>query len=313
MPDQPKDLPRTALRRHGDLIHYCAASDDWSTRTPAPIVDGVSNGAQVYFTHSYVAPVTADTVAVTEHGEPFAVIGWAGIVWGTSGLNGRGLALAFQPSDTLDNGMVAALLGGLLNPAQVRLRATGVPAGVALRQALELAGDATAAVGQLSAMPQTFGWNYLAVDAKGGLRALEVDANSQQDADTGRFAWGPGEHGASVGPDDLRMTVHGLANQADFDLDLGIAALRPQRFWTTYWFRSLRTFFGLGSTLKTRLGQLDAAGLTTLLRSPALVDHRDSMNGVVLEPGLRALHVAAGRVPATDAPFVQLKLPEARP
>ena len=38
------------------------------------IVAGIPTGSQVYFTHSYVAPITADTVAVTEHGEPFAAI-----------------------------------------------------------------------------------------------------------------------------------------------------------------------------------------------------------------------------------------------
>ena len=38
------------------------------------IVDGVADGAQVYFTHSYVVPVTSDTVAVTEHGETFASV-----------------------------------------------------------------------------------------------------------------------------------------------------------------------------------------------------------------------------------------------
>ncbi len=38
------------------------------------ILDGVSSGAQVYFTHSYVAPMTGDTVAVSEHGEPFAAV-----------------------------------------------------------------------------------------------------------------------------------------------------------------------------------------------------------------------------------------------
>ena len=37
-------------------------------------MEGVATGSQVYFTHSFVAPVTADTVAVTEHGEPFAAI-----------------------------------------------------------------------------------------------------------------------------------------------------------------------------------------------------------------------------------------------
>src|SRR4030095_11603476 len=40
----------------------------------ASIVDGVASGEQVYFTHSYVVPVTTDTVAVTEHGETFAAV-----------------------------------------------------------------------------------------------------------------------------------------------------------------------------------------------------------------------------------------------
>ena len=46
------------------------------------IVEGVDNGSQVYFTHSYVAPVTGDTVAVTEHGEPFAAVVQRGHVGG---------------------------------------------------------------------------------------------------------------------------------------------------------------------------------------------------------------------------------------
>lgn len=49
---------------------------------PAPIVAGVASGAQVYFTHSYAAPLTADTVATTEHGEPFAAIVQRGRVAG---------------------------------------------------------------------------------------------------------------------------------------------------------------------------------------------------------------------------------------
>jgi glutamine amidotransferase len=40
----------------------------------ASIVDEVATGSQVYFTHSYVAPVTGDTVAVCEHGETFAAV-----------------------------------------------------------------------------------------------------------------------------------------------------------------------------------------------------------------------------------------------
>ena len=46
------------------------------------IVDAVPDGAQVYFTHSYVAPVTGDTVAITEHGEPFAAVVQRGHVTG---------------------------------------------------------------------------------------------------------------------------------------------------------------------------------------------------------------------------------------
>jgi len=38
------------------------------------ITGGVPDGAQVYFTHSYVAPTTSDCVAVTEHGVAFAAI-----------------------------------------------------------------------------------------------------------------------------------------------------------------------------------------------------------------------------------------------
>jgi len=48
----------------------------------ASIVAGIATGSQVYFTHSYVAPVTPYTVAVTEHGEPFAAIVQRGHVAG---------------------------------------------------------------------------------------------------------------------------------------------------------------------------------------------------------------------------------------
>jgi imidazole glycerol-phosphate synthase subunit HisH len=48
----------------------------------ASIVDGVASGSQVYYTHSYVAPVTGDTVAVSEHGERFAAIVQRGHVAG---------------------------------------------------------------------------------------------------------------------------------------------------------------------------------------------------------------------------------------
>ena len=49
----------------------------WNSLEPrqdGSIVDGVAPGTQVYFTHSYVAPLTGDTISATEHGETFASV-----------------------------------------------------------------------------------------------------------------------------------------------------------------------------------------------------------------------------------------------
>ncbi|HUR32758.1 MAG TPA: imidazole glycerol phosphate synthase subunit HisH [Vicinamibacterales bacterium] len=48
----------------------------------APIMEGVADNAQVYFTHSYVAPVTVDSAAATTHGERFASVVQRGQVAG---------------------------------------------------------------------------------------------------------------------------------------------------------------------------------------------------------------------------------------
>jgi imidazole glycerol-phosphate synthase subunit HisH len=37
-----------------------------------PLMHGVADGSQVYFTHSYAAPVTGDAAAITEYGVPFS-------------------------------------------------------------------------------------------------------------------------------------------------------------------------------------------------------------------------------------------------
>ena len=64
-------------------------------RGEASIVDGVPQGSQVYFTHSYAAPITGDTVAVTEHGEPFAAVVQRGHVAGVQ----------FHPEKSGDGGL----------------------------------------------------------------------------------------------------------------------------------------------------------------------------------------------------------------
>ena len=67
---RPQRASRTARSRFrtsaGTALDDPARRRRSSTASPT--------GAQVYFTHSYVAPVTGDTVAVTEHGEPFAAV-----------------------------------------------------------------------------------------------------------------------------------------------------------------------------------------------------------------------------------------------
>jgi glutamine amidotransferase len=48
---------------------------------PSPLLDGIADGTQVYFTHSFAAPVTTDTVAGTTHGATFA----AAVLGGSTG------------------------------------------------------------------------------------------------------------------------------------------------------------------------------------------------------------------------------------
>ena len=52
---------------------------------PAGLLDGIPDGTQVYFTHSYAAPVTADCLAGTSHGATFAAAvqgGSTGVICG---------------------------------------------------------------------------------------------------------------------------------------------------------------------------------------------------------------------------------------
>ena len=46
------------------------------------LFEGIRNGSQMYFTHSYAAPVTNDAIAVTTHGVPFASAVERGHVFG---------------------------------------------------------------------------------------------------------------------------------------------------------------------------------------------------------------------------------------
>lgn len=51
-------------------------------RAPSRLLDGLADGTQVYFTHSFAAPVTGDAVAACTHGEPFAAAVESGVIFG---------------------------------------------------------------------------------------------------------------------------------------------------------------------------------------------------------------------------------------
>ena len=80
--DEAPDLPGLGLlsgqcHRLRDTEGIKIPHVGWNTlalQREASIIDGVADQAQVYFTHSYVVPLTSETVAVTEHGEPFTAV-----------------------------------------------------------------------------------------------------------------------------------------------------------------------------------------------------------------------------------------------
>jgi imidazole glycerol-phosphate synthase subunit HisH len=80
--DEAPDLPGLGLlsgqcHRFHDAERIKIPHVGWNTLTlhrEASIIDGVADQAQVYFTHSYVVPLTTETVAITEHGEPFTAV-----------------------------------------------------------------------------------------------------------------------------------------------------------------------------------------------------------------------------------------------
>ena len=80
--DEAPDLPGLGLlsgqcRRLASSEAIKIPHVGWNTlslQRDASILDGVADQSQVYFTHSYVAPPTSETVAMAEHGEPFSAV-----------------------------------------------------------------------------------------------------------------------------------------------------------------------------------------------------------------------------------------------
>jgi hypothetical protein len=112
-----------------------------------------------------------------------------------------------------------------------------------------------------------------------------------------------GELLASVGDDDLFMGAHYRKNLEDIRTQALFFDVRPQRYWTTFYYRSVRTMAVLREHLAKAQGNLTVDAAIDVLRTPDLVDLRDSMNAAIYRPTEGVLYWASGEVPATDGEF----------
>lgn len=281
---------------------------------------------------------TALFVRHPEGAPSFAVVGWAGIIWGFSGLNARGLGVACNYSDTLDNSVVAGLLDQLADQDGAKLLARGTPIGITLRsilgarrrhrrrgdfperdrprQRLELplrrrGGRVARGGGGLGPLLRT-GRPPTAPNRRRPETSIRLDAPSPACAGTT-----PDEQPlklerepfASVRGDDPRSGAHFQKNVQDiYALDLGARRIVPQRFWNSCFHRSPRAFDLLGEAIETGYGRFDADRVLEVPRTRNLADQRDGMNAVILEPRARRSRVAMGQVPPAGTPFEVVEL-----
>jgi hypothetical protein len=255
-----------------------------------------------------------------DQGERFVTVGWAGMVWGVSGMNLAGQSYACQPSDTLDNAVVGHVIASIADLTKAKLVAGGIPIGILGRRILEETRTTPEAVALMRTVKSAYGWSCLLADAQGTLRAAELDANVDGQLPGGVADFGTdrteagnldgaGARFGSLGEHDLRLTAHYLKNRPDmFSLTVQGKRIVPQPLWASSYFRSLHTYAVLGDALSPALGHLDVASAQTILATPDLVDRSDSMNATVYEPATRQLHAAIGAEPATDAPFETVDL-----
>ena len=261
------------------------------------------------------------TVVFVHHPDnapPFAVVGWAGVMWGLSGLNGQGVGYACNPADTLDNTVVGGLLENIADLAKARLLARGTPIGVAGRRVLESASDAVDGREVLKGLKHIYGWSCALADGHGGLEAVETDGDAFVEGQGGVYPFGPqdtdanGRLLASLRGDELVLGSSASRNVEDITTLL-VAGQRivPGRRWSGFFFRSRRAIDAAFRQVEAGYGALDVPALQRMLGGDELVDRSDSMNAVVLEPARRRLHTAMGTVPATESPWEAVDLEEA--
>lgn len=254
---------------------------------------------------------------VPETGPAFVTIGWAGIVYGLSGMSERGVGYACDPSDTLDNSVVGSVLAQVADLSRAKLVAQGMPIGFLGRKILEQATDAASARDLIGNAERVYGWTCVLGDRSGGLEAIEVDSDIFHDGSRGVFPLSTteldatGRRYASTSDDDFVLGSNFVKNVPDITT-LSIAGQRivPQRQWSGFFYRSRRAVDGVKGRIEAGKGTIDAEFLQQLIGDDQFIDQSDSMNAVVLDFEHLQVRSAMGQVPATSGPF---EVTEVRP
>jgi hypothetical protein len=257
------------------------------------------------------------TLVLVHHpdtGPAYVTVGWAGVVYGFSGMNSNGVAYACNPADTLSNSVVQSVIAQVGDLSTAKLTASGAPIGLAAREVLGQATDAASAVNAMETLKHTYGWTCDFVDKSGGMQGLEINSGT---FGTAFYSYGSTDVDAhaqrlsSVSDDDLFLASAYQKNLDDAPM-LTIAGQRvvPERMWSTFFYRSRRAVDEVARQLKNGMTVQDVEGL---IGEDELVDHSDSMNAVVYEPATLTLHSAIGTEPANAAPYVDFTLTEKAP
>ncbi len=251
-----------------------------------------------------------------DQGKPHVVLGWTGVLGGFSGMNADGLCFAINNSDSLDIDMAAKVQESSFDS---KLVMTGLPVSMLGREILTHHATTAEAAAYIEDTQRTYGWNVLLADAQGAMMAVEVDGDALGDTDGGFHTYTPdasnpdnldpyGRRWASVGPDDIRMASHYVRNVEDANAVIIAWDVVPQRYWTSFYFRSLRAHYVLGEEIANRYGTIGTEVAKEILRTPVLVDQRDSMYAAVFRPSERRMLYAQGTMPATDGEFWEVDL-----
>lgn len=259
------------------------------------------------------------TLMVIHHpdeGKEFAIFSWTGLAWGFSGINSDGLVYLTNTSDTLNNSFTNEFNKGLVF---AKLMASGITSGFMGRDLMIGKKNVAEALEYLEQVDSTFGWNFLLADKDGAMAVAELDSDITTKPEGGTITYSSDpdnpenldEYGklyGSVDRDDIRVSSHYQKNIDEIRYQILDFNLRPQRYWSSFYFRSLRAFYVLGDEIENRYGKFDVDEVHKVLSLKSSEDQRDSMNSIIFAPEKLTAYFAMGQVPATSGPLKKVDL-----